>query len=203
MAIALMAGIAAVALHARAGDQQAAAKPAPQTAAKPLPPVKTSPGAGPVIVVETGSGGIFQFETYPQEAPKAVEHIVALVKRNFYNGQKFHRVVPNFMVQWGDPQTRDNRLRAKWGYGNSGKPLGVVEISKTRKHRIGSVAMSHGGNPKAADSQIYVITGSASHLDGKHSIFGQVVSGMDVVQKIKQDDVVRRMTIRADTPPAK
>src|SRR5262245_41741061 len=78
------------------------AKPAtPAAAAKPLTP--TSPGAGPVIVVDTEKGS-FEFETYPKEAPKTVEHIVALVKRNnFYNGQRFHRVVPNFVVQLADP----------------------------------------------------------------------------------------------------
>ena len=72
--------------------------------AAPLRPLR--PGAGPVIVVDTDKG-VFEFETYPKEAPKTVEHIVALVKRNFYNGQRMHRVVAGFVVQWGDPNSRD------------------------------------------------------------------------------------------------
>ena len=184
------------------------AKPStPQTAkpttpaAKPLAP--TSPGAGPVIVVETEKGS-FEFETYPKEAPRTVEHIVALVKRNnFYNGQRFHRVVSNFVVQWGDPATRDMRRRSEWGTGGSGKPIGVAEISKTLKHKLGAVAMGHAGDPARADSQMYVVTGPAAHLDGGYTIFGQVISGMDVVQRIKQDDLVKKMSIRAETPAAK
>jgi len=183
------------------------AKPStPQTAtpttpaAKPLTP--TSPGAGPVIVVDTEKGS-FEFETYPKEAPKTVEHIVALVKRNFYNGQRFHRVSPNFVVQWGDPATRAMRRRAEWGPGGSGKPIGVAEISKTLKHKLGAVAMGHAGDPARADSQMYVVTGPAAHLDGGYTIFGQVISGMDVVQKIKQDDLVKKMSVRAETPAPK
>ncbi|HEX5109500.1 MAG TPA: peptidylprolyl isomerase [Vicinamibacterales bacterium] len=174
---------------------------APAPAAKPRTP--TSPGAGPVIVVDTEKGS-FEFETYPKEAPKTVEHIVALVKRNnFYNGQRFHRVVAKFVVQWGDPATKDMRRRAEWGRGGSGKPIGVAEISKTLKHKIGAVAMGHAGDPARADSQMYVVTGSAAHLDGGYTIFGQVISGIDVVMQIKQDDLVKKMSIRAETPPAK
>jgi peptidyl-prolyl cis-trans isomerase B (cyclophilin B) len=178
------------------------AKPAtPAAVTKPLTP--TSPGAGPVIVVDTEKGS-FEFETYPKEAPKTVEHIVALVKRNnFYNGQRFHRVPPGFVVQWGDPATKDMRRRAEWGSGGSGKPIGVAEISKTLKHKLGAVAMGHAGDPARADSQMYVVTGPAAHLDGGYTIFGQVISGMDVVMKIKQDDLVKKMSIRAETPAAK
>jgi cyclophilin family peptidyl-prolyl cis-trans isomerase len=183
------------------------AKPAtPQTAKPAAPAVKpltpTSPGAGPVIVVDTEHGS-FEFETYPKEAPKTVEHIVTLVKRNFYNGQRFHRVKANFVVQWGDPATKDMRRRAEWGSGGSGKPIGVAEISKTLKHKIGAVAMGHAGNAAGADSQMYIVTGPASHLDGGYTIFGQVISGMDVVTKIKQDDLVKKMSIRAETPAPK
>jgi peptidyl-prolyl cis-trans isomerase B (cyclophilin B) len=161
-----------------------------------------SPGAGPVVVVETAKG-TFEFETYPKEAPKTVEHILALVKRNFYNGQLFHRVVPNFVVQWGDPLTRDMRRRAEWGTGGSGKTIGMAEISPKRTHRVGAVAMGHKGDPRGADSQMYVVTGPASHLDGNYTIIGQVISGMDVVLKIRQDDMVKRMSVRAETPAPK
>ena len=74
--------------------------------------------AGPVIVVET-SRGVFEFETYPAEAPKTVARIVELVKQRFYTGQRIHRVVPGFVIQWGDPQTRDMTKKDRWGTGGS------------------------------------------------------------------------------------
>ena len=84
-------------------------------------PARRSPGAGPVIVFETVKG-TFEVETYPNEAPKTVAHILALVKRNFYNGLRVHRFVPGFVVQFGDPQTRDMTKKADWGTQGSGKP---------------------------------------------------------------------------------
>src|SRR5262245_40412841 len=111
------------------------ATPAPpaKPATPPAPPAagKKSAGAGPVIVVETMKG-TFEFETYPNEAPKTVEHIVGLVKNRFYNGQRFHRVEPGFVVQFGDPQSRDPNKRDDWGTGGSGNPIGVLEVSKKR-----------------------------------------------------------------------
>jgi cyclophilin family peptidyl-prolyl cis-trans isomerase len=90
----------------------------------------------PVIIVET-SRGTFAFETYPDEAPKTVAHIVELVKRGFYDGQRFHRTVPGFVVQWGDPQSRDLSKEALWGRGAgaaSGRAVGAAEISSRRTH---------------------------------------------------------------------
>src|SRR5512139_1744718 len=89
---------------------------------------KKSPDAGPVIVFETAKGA-FEIETYPTEAPKTVAHIVGLVRRNFYNGQRIHRVVPGFVVQFGDPQSRDMTKKDRWGTGGSGTPIGVAEFS--------------------------------------------------------------------------
>jgi peptidyl-prolyl cis-trans isomerase B (cyclophilin B) len=169
--------------------------------AKPAAP---APGAGPVIVVDT-SKGTFEFETYPKEAPKTVEHIVALVKRNFYNGQVFHRVVADFVVQWGDPQTRDATLKGKWGTGGSGKPIGAAEMSPLHTHKYGAVAMAHSGSPALADSQMYIVIrqSGTAQLDGGYTVFGQVVSGMDVVMKIAQGDMVKRMSVKGETAPAK
>ena len=90
-----------------------------------LPARQTSPGAGPVIVLETAKGNI-EFETYPEEAPKTVAQIVGLVKRNFYNGQRFHRAgdAGFGLVQIGDPQSRNVAMEAYWGMGASGTPIG-------------------------------------------------------------------------------
>src|SRR5687767_16037108 len=105
-----------------------------------------SPGAGPVIVFET-SRGTFEMETYPNEAPKSVAHILTLVRRNFYNGLRVHRFVSGFVVQFGDPQTRDMTKRDNWGRLGSGRSIGVAEISPKRPHKVGAVALAHGGDP--------------------------------------------------------
>jgi cyclophilin family peptidyl-prolyl cis-trans isomerase len=166
---------------------------------KPASPAsQTSPGAGPVVQFETEKG-TFEFETYPNDAPKTVEHILGLVKKGFYNGQRVHRVVPNFVIQLGDPASRDMTKKAQWGTGGSGSPIGVAEFSKRLKHAPGIVSMAHGGDPVKADSQFFVVTGPAGHLDGKHQIFGKVISGMDVVKKIQPGDRIVRATVRAAT----
>jgi cyclophilin family peptidyl-prolyl cis-trans isomerase len=157
----------------------------PATPAKPATPGRTSPGAGPVLVVETVKG-TFEIETYPNEAPKTVEHVLALVKRNFYN-----------VVQFGDPQTRDMTKRPDWGTRDSGDPIGALEVSKKRTHVTGAVAMAHReGDPKGSDSQMYVVLSPRPELNGKYTVFGQVISGMDVVQQLRIPDVIRRVTVR-------
>lgn len=164
---------------------------------------KPSPGAGPVIVLDT-SKGIIEIETYPNEAPKTVAHILALIKRNFYNGIRVHRVVPNFVIQFGDPQTRDMTKKEMFGRGpgaGSGKPIGVAEPHKNRPHKLGSVAMAHAGNPAQADSQIYITLRPTTELNGKYTVFGQVISGMDVVQKIETFDVIKKASVKG-APPA-
>lgn len=158
-------------------------------------PAATSPGAGPVVVVETVKG-IFEFETYPNEAPKTVARIVELVTKRFYNGQRVHRVVPNFVVQLGDPTTRDMTKQADWGRMGSGTPIGVAEITKTRKHVRGAVAMAHAGDASKADSQWYVTLSPQPRLDGQYTVFGQVISGMDVVSKLQVTDRIVRVTVR-------
>ncbi len=151
-------------------------------------------GAGPVIVLETAKGTI-EFETYPNEAPKTVEHIVALVKRGFYTGIRVHRVVPGFVVQMGDPQTRDMTKQDLWGRGpgaGSGKVIGVAEITKARTHKKGAVAMAHAGDPAKADSQFYITLAPQPRLNGDYTVFGQVTSGEDVVAKLAMNDVIKK-----------
>ena len=152
----------------------------------------------PVIVVET-SRGTFAFETYPDEAPKTVAHIVDLVKRGFYDGQRFHRAVPGFVVQWGDPQSRDLSKDALWGRGpgaSSGSAVGAAEISRKRTHVKGAVALSHPGNAALADSQIYVTLEDRVELDGKYAVFGHVISGLEVLEAIQRGDVISRVYVR-------
>jgi cyclophilin family peptidyl-prolyl cis-trans isomerase len=177
-------------------------KPAAAQTSKPATPAASD--EAPVIVVET-ERGTFEFETYPKEAPKTVAQIVGLVKRNFYNGQRIHRVEPGFVIQFGDPSTRDFRLKADWGRGGSGKPIGVLETSPLHTHKVGAVAMARSSDPGSSDSQMYVVLGTerTASLDGKYTVFGQVTSGMSVVNATKLHDLIKRVTIKAGTPPAK
>ena len=159
---------------------------------------RPSPGAGPIIVVETVKG-TFEFETYPNEAPKTVAHILELVNKRFYNGLRFHRVVPGFVIQAGDPQTRDMTKRDSWGRGSaasSGHPVGAAEFSKKRTHRKGAVAIAHAGDPAIADSQFYVTLAARPELDGKYTVFGQLIGGFDVPAKIQVGDVIRKVSVK-------
>jgi peptidyl-prolyl cis-trans isomerase B (cyclophilin B) len=152
----------------------------------------------PVIVVET-SKGTFEFETFPEDAPKTLAHVVALVKRGFYDGQRVHRALPGFLVQWGDPRSRDTAQEADWGRGpaaSSGTPVGAAEMSRKRLHRMGAVAMAHPGVPAQADSQIYVTLADRPDLNGKYAVFGQVVEGADVPARLERGDLIRRVFVK-------
>src|SRR6476660_2341860 len=160
-----------------------------------LPARQTAPGAGPVIVLETAKGNI-EFETYPEEAPKTVAQIVGLVKRSFYNGLRFHRVEIG-IAQIGDPQTRNMLMKDYWGRAASGKPIGVAEITKKRKHLRGAVVMAYPGtDPKSADSQFFIDTKPHPEGDVKYAVFGKVIKGIEVVDKIQVADVVKKASVK-------
>lgn len=190
--VAVLLLAAATAVPARAQT----ARPAPPAAAGAAEAAKAkAAGPAPTIVLETVKGTI-EIETFPAEAPKTVEHLIALVRKNFYNGMRFHRAEENFVVQIGDPTSRDMSREAWWGRGpGSGKPLGVAEIGK-RRHAPGSVAMAHSGDPKYADSQFYILMQPRPGLDGKYAIFGRVTAGMDVVRKLKRADILKRAYVK-------
>jgi cyclophilin family peptidyl-prolyl cis-trans isomerase len=173
---------------------------AQRAAGQPVAASKPSPGAGPVIVFETAKGS-FEMETYPNEAPKSVAHILTLVRRNFYNGLRVHRFVSGFVVQFGDPQTRDMTKRDAWGTRGSGREIGVSEITPKRPHKLGAVALAHRGDPREGDSQIYIaLAGMESpqiqNINGDYTVFAQVISGMDVVRQLREPDLIRRATVR-------
>jgi peptidyl-prolyl cis-trans isomerase B (cyclophilin B) len=152
-------------------------------------------GSKPVVVVET-SRGRFAFELYQEDAPRSVQHILTLVDRGFYEGHRVHRVEPDFVVQFGDPYSKDLERERQWGRGGSGKPIGVAEISPKHTHQVGTVALAFAGHPMLADSQIYIIladTDRSRRLDGNYTIIGHVIEGMDVVQKIQRLDVIERV----------
>lgn len=137
----------------------------------------------PIVEITTDFGTI-KMELFAKEAPKTVANFVKLVNDGFYNGLIFHRVIPGFMIQGGDPE----------GTGRGGPGYTIpAEISPTLKHKRGTVACARLGdqvNPSKASSgsQFYICVAPQPHLDGQYTIFGQVIEGMDVVDKIASVD---------------
>lgn len=156
------------------------------------------PTAAPRLLFETAAG-TFTVETYPVEAPLTVVHIVALAKAGFYDGLRVHRALPGFVVQFGDPQSRDESKRASWGRGPaaaSGTQIGAAEISTKRKHLVGAVGVAHAGVPAKADSQIYITLDARPDLDGHYAVFGQVVDGIDVPGQLRVGDIIIRVSVQ-------
>jgi cyclophilin family peptidyl-prolyl cis-trans isomerase len=178
------------------GGPIAAQAPKP-AASKPTASAPAKVGGGPVMRMDTAKGPIV-IELYPASAPKSVEHITKLVKRNFYNNQAVHRVVAGQLVQFGDPQSRNMMLVDWWGRGpnsGSGQAIGVAEISKTLKHRRGSVSMAHPGAPAAADSQMFIALRAVPKWDGQYTIIGQVTSGIEVAARLARGDKIKTITV--------
>jgi cyclophilin family peptidyl-prolyl cis-trans isomerase len=122
--------------------------------------------------------GIIKFKFYPQDAPNTSKRIVQLINQGFYNGLTFHRVVPGFVIQGGDPTGT--------GAGGSGQKL-KAEFN-SRHHIEGTVAMARAADADSADSQFYISLGTHPHLDRNYTVFGQVTEGIDVARKIKVGD---------------
>jgi cyclophilin family peptidyl-prolyl cis-trans isomerase len=137
------------------------------------------------IVIKTVKGNI-EFKLYPKKASNTVTRVIELVNKAFYDGIKFHRVVPNFVIQAGDPSGT--------GTGGSGKNL-KAEFNDLQ-HIKGTVAMARTSDPDSADSQFYIALTTLSHLDRKYTVFGQVVEGLDVIDKIEQNDVIISMAFK-------
>ena len=157
--------------------------------AAPAPVVQTVP----VMTIETPRGSI-EIRLFRTESPKSVAQILSLVGRNFYRGQRIHRV-ERTLVQFGDPRSRDMSWREWWGRSGSGTPIGVAEFNKRTNER-GAVGLAHIGDPKYADSQIYILKAAAPNLNGKHVVVGEVIKGMDVVDKLQVADVLKNVTVK-------
>ncbi|MEZ0224236.1 MAG: peptidylprolyl isomerase [Alphaproteobacteria bacterium] len=125
--------------------------------------------------------GRVTIELRPDIAPKHVARIKELIKEGFYDGLKFHRVIPGFMAQTGCPQGS--------GYGGSGKKL-PAEFTDTPFVR-GTLGMARSQDPDSGDSQFFITFGKTSHLDGEYTVWGQVIEGMDLVDKIAQGEPPR------------
>lgn len=168
-------------------SQSKLSKPAPQimsavveTAAevKQIPDLKTK-----AAIMETEKGNII-FELYPDEAPLTVQNFAKLVQEGFYNrfNMKFHRVVPGFVIQTGDPTGT--------GAGGSKERVPLEAKNKLSHNAKGVVAMARGADPNSATSQFYITLAPQTSLDGKYAIFGKVIAGMDVLDKIEKDNML-------------
>ena len=165
-----------------------AVKQAAKPATKPATAPKVSPAKGPgelEAVLQTKVGNIV-IKFFPEKAPNHVKNFQDLVKSGFYNGTKFHRVVPGFMIQGGDPNTKKGD-KSTWGQGGhevNGKEVTVKAEFNDIHHARGIVSMARAQDPNSASSQFFICVADAGFLDHQYTAFGEVVSGMDVVDKI-------------------
>jgi cyclophilin family peptidyl-prolyl cis-trans isomerase len=126
--------------------------------------------------------GDIKVEFYPEHAPKTVDNFRELAKKGFYDGLIFHRIVPNFVIQGGDPNTRNVNNRNGWGTGGPGWNL-KAEFNKN-KHSRGALSMARSQDPDSAGSQFFIVLKDSNFLDGQYTVFGRVILGMDVVDRI-------------------
>jgi cyclophilin family peptidyl-prolyl cis-trans isomerase len=143
---------------------------------------------GRIVRIETGKGTI-RFRLYEKEAPVTTANFAGLVDKGFYNGLTFHRVEPGFVVQGGDPKGN--------GTGDAGTTI-PLEVAPNLKHDgPGVVAMARSQAPNSASCQFYITLGAAPHLDGGYAIFGKVIEGQKVVDKIAVGDKMTKVTLEA------
>jgi cyclophilin family peptidyl-prolyl cis-trans isomerase len=127
------------------------------------------------------SAGEIDIRFYPDVAPNHVKNFIDLAEKGFYNGTKFHRVIPGFMIQGGDPNTVSGSP-ATWGTGGSGKNVSAEFNSIS--HKRGIVSMARSNDPNSASSQFFIVVADSTFLDKQYTVFGQVTKGMDVADKI-------------------
>jgi len=130
--------------------------------------------------IETNFGKI-SFKLIPELAPETVRNFEKLAKEGFYDGTLFHRVIPGFMIQGGDPNTKTDN-KSSWGTGGPGYNI-KAEFS-SRSHLRGIVSMARSQDPNSAGSQFFIVTADSTFLDRQYTVFGEVVEGMDVADKI-------------------
>lgn len=186
------------------GTASAAPSPSPsaQTGAGPAERTPSETASHPVVTIEMQDGGVIKAELYPEVAPNTVNNFISLINKGFYNGLIFHRVIPGFMIQGGDPDGTGSGgpgYSIKGEFASNGFPNGL-------KHTRGVLSMARTQAPDSAGSQFFIMTDEASHLDGDYAAFGKVTEGLDVVDAIAglprdsndrpvNPPVIRKMTV--------
>jgi peptidyl-prolyl cis-trans isomerase B (cyclophilin B) len=132
------------------------------------------------VIIKTNFGSI-KFGLLPELAPETTRSFLKLVKSEFYNGTLFHRIIPGFMIQGGDPNTKSPD-KSMWGQGGPGYNL-KAEFN-SRSHLRGIVSMARAADPDSAGSQFFIVTSDSTFLDKQYTVFGEVTTGMEVADKI-------------------
>lgn len=134
----------------------------------------------PIVTIKMKDGGVMKAELYPDIAPNTVKNFISLINKGFYNGLIFHRVIPGFMIQGGDPE----------GNGTGGPDYSIKgeftanKFKNDLKHTAGALSMARAMNPNSAGSQFFIMVENAPHLDGQYAAFGKLIEGLDVAKNI-------------------
>ncbi len=158
---------------------------------EPLYTATYTPNGNEIAVITT-SKGVIEFEFFEEDAPNHVASFIERAKEGFYDGTKFHRVVPDFVIQGGDPLSRTDDPRT----GTGGPGYRLAAEFNSRPHLEGTVAMARSTDPDSAGSQFYICLAPQPSLDGQYTVFGQVTEGMDVVHSIEVGDVIESIVIK-------
>lgn len=162
-------------------------------------------GKTPIVTMTMKNGGEVTIELYPDIAPNTVNNFISLVEDGFYDGLIFHRVIPGFMIQGGDPEGNGT---GGPGYGIKGE-FANNGFANDLAHEKGVLSMARSQSPDSAGSQFFIMTDEATHLDGDYAAFGKVVDGMEIVDEIvgvdkgaqdkpKKDQVIQSMTVELE-----
>jgi len=143
----------------------------------------------PIATIEMEDGGVIKLELYPEMAPETVNNFIYLANKNFYDGLIFHRTIPGFMAQGGDPE----------GTGMGGPGYGILGEFRENNvktnilsHKRGVISMARSMRRNSAGSQFFIVTSDSDFLDGKYAAFGEVTEGMDIVDEIVNSEVITR-----------
>ena len=142
----------------------------------------------PIVTFEMKDGGIIKAELYPEIAPNTVNNFISLVKKGFYDGKIFHRVIPGFMIQGGCPEGTG---MGGPGYHIAGE-FSMAGFKNDLKHNPGVLSMARAMHPHSAGSQFFIMHETSPHLDGQYAAFGKVIEGMDVVNRIAETKTNRQ-----------
>jgi len=172
---------ASTATSTTASDTAAATGTSPMTSAAPAAEEKPMSAYENKIAELHTTAGQINLRFFPDVAPNHVRNFIDLAQSGFYNGTKFHRVIPGFVIQGGDPNTKGGDP-STWGTG--GSPNNVKAEFNSIPHKRGILSMARAGHPDSASSQFFICVADVPSLDNKYTVFGEVTQGMDVVDKI-------------------
>jgi peptidyl-prolyl cis-trans isomerase B (cyclophilin B) len=168
----------------------------------PTPKVAGTPVFDDEVAVFETDYGVFKIALYPDVAPRHVENFKKLISEKFYDGLGFHRALPDFIIQGGDPQTRGGGNRARWGTGDPNQPNVPAEFS-TRPFARGTVGAARANDPNSATSQFFICLRPNPTWDGKYTVFGEVIQGLNNVQIISNVPTDPRTELVKELPVIK